>query len=120
MMTKTNKRIMAGYKFVSIYFAKFMILIGKPSINGMNFAIRKAAFEKARGFNDKFRTFEDWDLSRRVKSIGKIAFDKNAIVYTSVRRIRQWGILGFAKYHIGNMIRYALMKKPKEEYEPIR
>ncbi|MEM4034397.1 MAG: glycosyltransferase [Candidatus Micrarchaeaceae archaeon] len=119
-LERTNRSIRMGYKFVSVYFAKFMLMFGRPSVNGMNFAVKRDAFEAVGGFNDNFKTYEDWDLSRRLAKIGKIAFYPNAVVYTSVRRIKAWGILGFTRYHVGNMLRYFFLKKPKEEYEAIR
>jgi len=119
-LEKSSKRIEMGYKFVSILFVKIAILIGKPSLVGSNFAVRRAAFEKVGGFNEKFATYEDWDLSNRLKKLGKIVYIDNAIVHTSTRRINAWGIHGYFNYHVGNMIRYHLFKKPKEHYEPIR
>ena len=65
-------------------------------------------------------TYEDWDLSKRINKLGKIKFMNNAVVYTSIRRVKKWGIIGFFSYHVGNMIRYNLLKKPKEYYEEIR
>ncbi|MEM3781898.1 MAG: glycosyltransferase [Candidatus Micrarchaeaceae archaeon] len=119
-LERTSKRVRLGYKFVSIYFAKFMLLLRRPSINGMNFAVRKDAFNSVGGFNGNFKTYEDWDLSRRLAKVGRIVFSENAVVYTSVRRVEAWGILGFARYHIGNMLRYFFLKRPKEDYEAIR
>ncbi|MGC8676200.1 MAG: glycosyltransferase [Candidatus Micrarchaeia archaeon] len=119
-LERSSWRVKMGYKFVSVYFAKFMLRLGKPSINGMNFAAKRSAFEKVGGFNENFKTYEDWDLSRRLSKIGRVAFNNNAKVYTSVRRVKAWGILGFARYHIGNMLRYAFLKRPKEIYDEIR
>ncbi|MGC8628814.1 MAG: glycosyltransferase [Candidatus Micrarchaeia archaeon] len=119
-LEKTSKKIRLGYKFVSVYFVRLMLLLRKPSINGMNFAARKDAFKSSGGFNEDFITYEDWDLSRRLSKLGRIAFDKKAVVYSSARRVKAWGLLAFAKYHIGNMLRYALFKRPKSRYEEIR
>lgn len=119
-LEKTNLRTTLGFKIVSIFFVKLAIKIGKPSIVGSNFAISKKAFDKINGFNEKLITYEDWDLSNRVKKYGKIKFIDDAVVYTSIRRVKKWGIWGFFKFHVGNMIRYNLFKKPKENYEEIR
>ncbi|MGC8586780.1 MAG: glycosyltransferase [Candidatus Micrarchaeia archaeon] len=109
-----------GYKVVSVLFVRLSIIFGRPSLVGSNFAIRKDIFEKAGGFNEKFMTYEDWDLSHRIKKFGKISYLSDAVVYTSARRIHEWGITGFFVFHFGNMIRYNILKKPKEEYKPIR
>ncbi|MGC8662357.1 MAG: glycosyltransferase [Candidatus Micrarchaeia archaeon] len=119
-LEKTSKKIEWGYKFVSIFFVKLAIKIGRPSVVGSNFAVTRSAFEKVNGFNDNLITYEDWDLSKRLKKIGKIKYADDAIVYTSARRIFAWGVHGFFNYHVGNIIRYNLFKKPKEYYEPIR
>jgi glycosyltransferase involved in cell wall biosynthesis len=119
-LEKTKKSIRWGYKFVSILFVKLAIKIGRPTIVGSNFAVRRNAFEKVGGFNSNLITYEDWDLSKRLKKYGKIIYIDDAVVYTSARRIFAWGIHGFFNFHVGNMIRYNLFKKPKDEYEPIR
>ncbi len=119
-LEKTNLRITLGFKFVSIFFVKLAIKIGKPSIVGSNFAISKKAFNKINGFDEKLITYEDWDLSNRVKKYGKIEFVDDAVVYTSTRRVEKWGISGFFMFHVGNMIRYNLFKKSKDHYEEIR
>ena len=119
-LEKTNLRTKIGFKFVSILFVKVAIAIGIPTIVGSNFAAEKKAFVEINGFDEKLMTYEDWDLSKRINKLGKIKFMNNAIVYTSIRRVKKWGIVGFFSYHVGNMIRYNLLKKPKEYYEEIR
>lgn len=119
-LEKVNLRTRIGFKFVSILFVKLAILIGRPSIVGSNFAVQKNAFEKINGFDEKLITYEDWDLSKRLSTLGKIIFINEAVVYTSIRRIKKWGMFGFFVYHVGNMIRYNLFKHPKEYYEEIR
>ncbi|MGB9732787.1 MAG: glycosyltransferase [Candidatus Micrarchaeia archaeon] len=119
-LEKTSKSMELGYKFVSIFFVKLSIKIGRPTIVGSNFAVRKDAFEKAGGFDNRLMTYEDWDLSKKLKKYGKIKYINEAIVYTSARRIFAWSMHKFFRFHVGNIIRYNLFKKPKEEYEPIR
>ncbi|MGC9037812.1 MAG: glycosyltransferase [Candidatus Micrarchaeia archaeon] len=119
-LEKTAKRIYLGYKFVSVYFVKLSWLFNRPTINGMNFAVKKGTFEKVGGFNEKYVTYEDWDLSHRLAKYGKFAFVNEAIVYSSARRVLKWGLLKFVRYHIGNMLRYTFTKKPKSEYEVVR
>lgn len=119
-LEKTNKRISVGYRVVSILFVRLSILIGKPSIVGSNFAVRASTFRKVKGFDPYLMTYEDWDLSARLNKHGRIAYVKNALVYTSVRRVVAWGIFSYFKYHVGNMLRYYLLKSPKTNYNPIR
>jgi glycosyltransferase involved in cell wall biosynthesis len=109
-----------GYWFVSDFFVRFCFLIERNIIMGMNFAVRKEIFEKEKGFNENFQTFEDWDLALRLRKHGKIVFCKEAFVYSSERRVKKWGVLKFFIFHVSNIFRYILFKKPKEEYEEIR
>jgi len=117
---KVSKSIELGYKFVSVLFVRLSILFRRPSLVGSNFAIRKDVFDKVGGFNERFMTYEDWDLSHRIKKFGRVVYLNDAVVYTSARRIHEWGIKGFFIFHVGNIVRYNVFKKPKEEYKPIR
>jgi cellulose synthase/poly-beta-1,6-N-acetylglucosamine synthase-like glycosyltransferase len=119
-LEKTNTRVDLGYKAVSILFVKSSILFGRASIVGSNFAVRREIFERVKGFNEKYLTYEDWDLSLRIRKLGRIAYLDDAVVQTSVRRIKAWGVSGFFIYHTLNVIRYHLFKKPNDEYAPIR
>ncbi len=119
-LEEADRRMRLGFKFVSVFFVKSSIKLGKPSIVGLNFAVKKDVFREVGGFNEKLATYEDWDLSLRLRDEGVIAYLDNALVHTSTRRIKAWGMLGFFGYHAGNMLRYHLLGKPKEYYEPIR
>ena len=119
-LEKTRRTVGAGYRFVSVLFVRFSILVGMPSIVGANFAVRRKEFMKEKGFNESMLTYEDWDLSMRLRKLGRICFLKKAVVHTSVRRINEWGIIGFLKYYTGNIARYTLFKKPKEDYKAVR
>jgi len=116
----TSRKLRIGYKVVSVYLVKSSIAIGRPRIVGSNFAVKKEVFNRVGGFNPRYATYEDWDLSLRLGKEGKTKFINNAVVYASVRRVNEWGMLGYFTYHTSNMLRYNLMKKPKKKYEPIR
>ncbi len=119
-LEKTGKLMEAEYKAVSVFFVKSAIKLGRPSIIGSNFAVLADSFKKAGGFDVKLKTYEDWDLSMRLKKLGKIVYVDDAVAKTSARRIMKWGVLKYAKYHVGNVLRYNITKKPKENYEDIR
>lgn len=119
-LERSGIRMVMGYAFVSILFVRLAMLLGKPSIVGSNFAVRADAFRKAGGFDNSLITYEDWDLSERIKRLGKIRYVNRAIVHTSVRRIKEWGMYEFAKYYIDNIVQYNLFKRAKEDYSPIR
>ncbi|MDE1856221.1 MAG: glycosyltransferase [Candidatus Micrarchaeota archaeon] len=109
-----------GYIFVSVLFVRASIILGQPSIVGSNFAVDAKTFRKIGGFNEKLITYEDWDLSRRIKHLGKIKFLHGAHVETSTRRVAKWGIGEYFAYHVGNMLRYRLFKSSNDDYAPIR
>ena len=119
-LEKTSKRMNLGFRLVSILFVKSSILVGRPSVVGSNFAVRRSAFDRVGGFNENFLTYEDYDLSLRLRKHGEIRYLDDAVVRASIRRVKAWGIFGYFYYHVGNMVRYGLSKKPKETYEPIR
>jgi GT2 family glycosyltransferase len=115
-----SKRISIGYRVVSIFFVKLSIALGMPSIVGSNFAVKREVFDKVHGFNSSLRTYEDWDLSIKLKKYGEIAYIDDALVYTSARRVVAWGVWGYFVFHVDNMLRYHFLKKPKGEYPVIR
>ncbi|HUB92676.1 MAG TPA: glycosyltransferase [Candidatus Saccharimonadales bacterium] len=119
-LERSNFLVRSGYWFVSMVFVRASIMLHRPCIVGANFAVRRDMFRKAKGFNPKMITYEDWDLSLKLKRLGGTRFIKKAIVYTSVRRIREWGVFGFFRYYMGNIARYTFLKKPKEDYNPVR
>jgi cellulose synthase/poly-beta-1,6-N-acetylglucosamine synthase-like glycosyltransferase len=103
-------------------FAKFSIKIGKPQIAGCCCAYKREAFEKIGGFNEKLKTLEDFDISRRIsKKLGKIKFINSAFVLTSPRRIKKWGKTKAAKKYVKLYVNYLLRKSVGiDEYKPIR
>ncbi len=119
-LERTSRRLSIGFSFVSVFLIRFSMLIGRPSMVGSNFAVKKEAFDKVGGFDSNLITYEDLVLSNELKKTGKIAYVPSALVYTSARRVLAWGIRRYFVYHLGNMIHYHLFKKPKRDYAPIR
>ncbi len=119
-LEKTNLRIRIGYWFVAVVFVRFTIMIGVPSVVGSNFAVRAEAFRKIHGFDPKLLTYEDWDLSMKLKGLGKIIYVHDAKVKTSARRIVAWGVWGYFLYHVINMFMYNVFKTARKNYKTIR
>ena len=120
-LERATKRMRMGFKLVSVTMPKVASKVGKRiNVVGSNFAVDKKAFDGVRGFNERLKTYEDWDLSKRLGRVGKIIFVKEAVVKTSTRRVEAWGMRKYFVYHAGNVVRYNLLKKPKELYAPIR
>ena len=59
--------------------------------------VRKSAFEAIGGYNAALPAAEDYDLYRRLRSVGKIAFDSQLLIYESPRRYRKYG---YAKVYL--------------------
>ncbi len=119
-LEKTSRRVSFGYGFVLVPFVKLSILLGRPSIVSSNFAVRTESFTKAGGFDPKLLTYEDWDLSMKLKKFGKIVYLDDAIVHTSARRIVAWGVWGYFLYYMINMFMYTFLKRARKNYKEIR
>ncbi len=113
-------RIRLGYGFVSKFFVRATLLIGRPTFVGSNFAVRRSAFRKVRGFDESMMTYEDWDLSNRLRGEGRMVYLRDAVVHTSIRRVRQWGVIGYFIFYVENIVRYHLSRPTKSVYKPIR
>jgi len=72
--------------------ARLCAVIGRPLLSGQGSAIRLDVFKKIGGFNPEFNMIHDVEIGMRARKYGKIAFDKNWIVYTSSRRIKKMGL----------------------------
>lgn len=55
--------------------------------------IRRSAFQKVNGYNNKLIAGEDFDLFRRLSHLGKIKFLKELTIYESPRRYRKYGYI---------------------------
>ncbi len=117
---ETTKFIRFWYKFASVWLAKLSFWLGRPAIAGSNFSVRKSAFEKVGGFDTSFDTYEDLDLTMRLRNAGEIAYINEAIVATSTRRIRKWGIPKYIYFNASNVLKYSLFKRAHKNYEYVR
>lgn len=94
--------------------------IGIPYVAADNMAIRADVFRKAGGFDTDMVTAEDTYLIKKARKYGKFRFVKDAPVYISMRRVREWGYPRYLLYHGSNFFKYHLTGKSHSEYEPIR
>ncbi len=95
-------------------------LLRCPRFYGIVFACRKCAFEKAGGFDESLKTCEDLELTRKLSKMGRCVFVREAVAFSSPRRLEKKGILATVIFHVLNFFRYALFKKPAEEYPDVR
>jgi glycosyltransferase involved in cell wall biosynthesis len=119
-LEKSSLMVRLGYWFVSVSFVKLSILMGNPAIVGSNFAVSAKEFRNANGFDERLATYEDWDLSKRLKGHGKTRYCDDAAVYTSNRRIVAWGIWGYFIFYVINIIMYHMLKRSLQNYKKIR
>lgn len=73
--------------------------------------VRREAFEALDGYNNAMVAGEDFDLYRRLRSIGRIRYDRSLLIFESPRRYRKYG---YAKVY-GEWIRngFAVLIKHK-------
>lgn len=115
-----NFWIRKGYEFVSVFLVRLSILVGRPAIVGSNFAVRASKFRAAGGFDESLMTYEDWALSNKIKKYGKVEYSKKAVVHTSARRIKSWGIFGYVAFYLTDAIMYKFTGRSRKMYEIVR
>ena len=83
--------------------------------------IRRDAFSKAGGYNEKFTAGEDFDLYKRIKKFGKIVYCRDLLVYESPRRYRRYGYMKVFYDWAKNSVWITLFKKSlSKEWEAVR
>ncbi|MEM4205633.1 MAG: hypothetical protein QW336_03160, partial [Candidatus Anstonellales archaeon] len=85
-----------------------------------NIAIRKNFYHRILGFKE-LKIGEDIELIKRALGRGKVYYARDAVIYTSDRRVRKWGRLRFFMYYF---LSYLLLNSGNviniREYEAIR
>ena len=112
------------FKFgAALFFTLFLKInrwIRKDHLAGMNFAVRKSAYESIGGFREELTTAEDVDLGLRIRKQGKIVYKRKICVYTSVRRLASEGMFKFLGHHIHNYFKMYFTGKASDNFNPIR
>jgi glycosyltransferase involved in cell wall biosynthesis len=103
-------------------FIKSSIWTKKPQVFGICCGYKKDVFEKVNGFNERLKTCEDLDLSKRIGKYGKIVFTDKTFVVTSIRRIKKWGTIKIIRKYVSNYFNYILKGESftLREYKPVR
>ncbi len=70
------------------------VKINRPTIAGSCVAYKTNAFRRIGGFDETTASAEDFALSIKARTIGKIAYFRSIIVPTSRRRIKDLGLFG--------------------------
>jgi glycosyltransferase involved in cell wall biosynthesis len=88
---------------------KFLYLLGLPAGAGQNMAFIKTAAIKAGGFPVNYKMVEDNEMFRRLKTQGKVIFNKDLTVTSSGRRGNEGFLLPFR--YIAAFIIYFLFRR---------
>ena len=102
------------------YFFRFNFLIGKPHFCGFNFAVRKSVYDSIGGVNEAFTMSPDVDLGLRVRQKGRVVFEKNMVVLTSIRRWQENPSNTFSTYLKGYLWSAWLRKPPPVKQNIVR
>jgi glycosyltransferase involved in cell wall biosynthesis len=82
---------------------------------------RSSAFSTIHGYNESLAAGEDFDLYKRLKHQGKVAYDAKLLVYESPRRYRKYGYAKVYYEWIKNGFSVLFKKKASSEvWEEVR
>jgi len=115
--SKTKRYIVkySYYVYLKLHFA-----VGKPSLSGLNLAVRKSAFYKIKGLDTRYRIFSDVELGLRIKEVGKVLFCKELSVVSSPRRWEKGSLEDYYKYLNSYFKTVWLLQPPKGDLTPRR
>lgn len=117
---ETGKKDKIFYSILNRYF-KFLNQIGLGMGRGECQIVKKEAFDKVKGYNNKIVAGEDFDLYRRIEKIGKVKFIDEFVVFESPRRFKQEGyIRTLTKWFLNSVSVLLLGKSFSKVWKPIR
>jgi glycosyltransferase involved in cell wall biosynthesis len=100
--------------------AELMTKFGMYYAHGEAFAIRRSVYEQVGGIDPKKVTGDDTELAMKSAELGTVFYQSKALVYTSRRRVDEWGPIYFVCFHVVNYFRTNIFKKPLATYDVIR
>lgn len=107
-------------KFINNYSEWAFRLFRMVWASGDNIAISRPFYHKIGGFKE-LKMGEDIELIKRAIRLGKVYYAKDAVIYTSDRRVKRWGKIRFFLYYL---TAYVLLNTGKvidvKDYEPVR
>ncbi len=87
---------------------------------GIAFAIKKEIFSKVNGFNKSLKSSEDVDLCERVSEYGKCIFLRDAVAYSSSRKLEKMGFWHAIIFWLKNYLEFKIKKVTENDYPVIR
>lgn len=99
-------------------FLRLNYWLGKPHFSGFNMAVTKKAFMDVGGFDFSVKDANEVELSQRLKDHGKILYNKDMIVKTSARRLKEEGLKFFTDSAINyfNIVWFRRADKTVDEH----
>lgn len=93
-----------------------------PMIQGGNFVMRRAAFDKIGGFDTSIMFYgDDTDIAKRLSKVGKVLFVPGMWISSSGRRLRAEGLITTGLRYIVNYFSVYLLGHPwSESHNDIR
>ena len=95
------------------------IVFGSFWMTGSNFAVKKAAYQRAGEFNAERNSQEDTELAMRIMKEGKIRLILGASVETSGRRFKRGLVRGLFSY-VNNFFRHHLLGRRDLAMDDVR
>ena len=93
----------------------------KPHSRGEFFAVRKSAFNAAKGFDESMPCLEDHDLANRLSRLGRFVFISDLTVYESLRRFRKLGFWRVIFTWFVDYVSFMFRGKPiSQTWKPVR
>jgi glycosyltransferase involved in cell wall biosynthesis len=103
------------------WFFFMMNRVGMGMGRGECHVMRRDVFNQVGGYAPRIAAGEDYDLFSRLRSIGRITFLKDVLVYESPRRYRKYGYpFVTASWFLNFLAIFFLRKSILNEWKPVR
>lgn len=103
------------------WFFFMMNRVGMGMGRGECHVMRREVFEQVGGYAPRIAAGEDYDLFSRLRSIGRIKFLKDVVVYESPRRYRKYGYAFVTvSWFLNFLAIFFLRKSILNEWKPVR
>lgn len=110
----------AGRYLFPIFWQIDKMVSGGWNMSGFNMSVRKSAFKKIGGFDTNLKMGEDIDLSKKLRTVGRVKIDMNLFVFSSGRRYAT-GIMSGLSIYAPWWISKVILKRDKPfEFPAVR
>jgi glycosyltransferase involved in cell wall biosynthesis len=110
----------AFHGFYNWFFA-MMNRVGMGMGRGECHIMTREVFERVGGYADRIAAGEDYDMFRRLESVGRLRFLETIVVYESPRRYRRYGYLYVTvSWFLNFLAVFFLRRSILSEWKPVR